>query len=270
MHPRSHFCTTIALLLWLAGTCMAAVPARQRTPQENLDRAILAVEAGAYGEALREMKAIVDSGHVSAALLHNIGNLEYRRGDPGQAALWYHRALLLNPLQTETRQNLRVISRQTGFLTWDPQLFSISLLPERPIYIVTVIAGWLVLIPVVWLLWWTPRPGRRWPLVLLLVLASVPASAGGVLLFLKSNDPHPVEKRHVVTAPAVAYTAPAEAAATVITLPPGTCLVPLESRGAWRYCEIPSSRSGEPIRGWVREGALTPLWPWPAERWTGV
>jgi hypothetical protein len=57
-----------------------------------------------------------------------------------------------------------------------------------------------------------------------------------------------------------AHSAAAATAGPVIDLPPGSATRILEVRGAWTYCEIPYQPA--PLRGWVENAALTPLWPY--------
>lgn len=252
------------LLFPAASPAGAGAASSEETPPE-FEKALSAYNAGAEDEARRALQAIADQGKLSAPLCHNLGNLEYRRGEKGLAALWYRRALALDPFLAETRQNLRFLGRQTGFLQWDRPGLAVSWLPRRGLAVALAAGVWTVAICAVWLIWWTPRPGRRWPLVTLLCVAA-PLSAGFAALdWHKARDPWPVAKRWVVTERDVtAFTAPAEAAATVINLPPGSEVIPLEARGNWRYCAIPGGDDGEPLRGWVRETVLQPLWPWPA------
>lgn len=234
-------------------------------PQAAFDRALLAYKAGAIEEARREFLAIAGAGHLSAALAHNLGNIEFRRGNPGQATLWYRRALAIQPFSPETLQNLRTLRRQQGFLSFDPFLLSFSHLSPRWLTQGTILTAWLAGLLLVWLLVVPPAPGRRWPVVVLLVLVLPVLALGTVLTWQVRTDPHPLAKRLVVSGKDTqAYAAPAEASSTVIRLPAGSELLPLEVRGNWTYCIIPGGDGNEPLRGWIRTTRTTePLWPWP-------
>lgn len=239
----------------------AVVPSRQ--PQAAFDRAVIAYKAGALAAAREEFLTIFREGHLSAALAHNLGNIEFRSGNPGQAALWYRRALAIDPFSPETLQNLRTLRRQQGFLSFDPLLLSLSHINPRWISQGTILAAWLVGLLLVWLLVVPPSPGRRWPLVTLLLLALPLLALGAVLTWQVKTDPHPLAKRLVISGKATqAFAAPAEASSTVIALPAGSEVLPLEVRGHWIYCIIPGGEAGEPLRGWVRTTYTEPLWPW--------
>ena len=225
--------------------------------------AVTAYKAGSYEAARKDFLAIVDSGKISAAVAHNLGNVEFRMGNPGQAALWYRRALAIQPFSPETLQNLRTIRRQTAFLSFDPWLLSRSYLKRDWVINGTILAAWASGMMIVWLAWLTPAPGRRWPLITALALLLPGLAAGATLTWRIKTDPAPLVSRQVISGDeTMAYTAPAEASSSVIALPAGSEVVPLETRGNWIYCMIPGDEA-VPLRGWVRQSELEPLWPWP-------
>jgi hypothetical protein len=232
-----------------------------------MERALIAYKAEAWEDAFRELMAIVESGPVSAALAHNLGNVEYRRGNPGQAVLWYRRALGLQPFSPETLQNLRAVRKETPFLSFDRSLLSLSYLKPRWVYQGTIILAWLSGLLVVWLAWATPKPGRRWPLVTLLSGSGLLLCVGLVLSWKVKSDPVPLVQRQIISGMETkACAAPAEASSAIITLPAGSEVVPLETRGNWVYCLLPGGDEENPLlRGWVRAVKLEPLWPWPAQ-----
>ena len=111
-----------------------------------------------------------------------------------------------------------------------------------------------------------PRRGRRWPLVTLLSLSVAVLITSILGLAGKNRDKSPFTKL-LISVPekdAWARTAPAEAAQTVIELPPGSELVPIREEGYWTYCYIPGGEKYAPLRGWVRTGTTVRLWPWEA------
>ena len=254
------------LFLFLTLLLVSAPLRAAEAPVEfTFEEGVAAYKAGNTDAAVKILTGLADAGHLSAALCHNLGNLEFRRGNKGAAALWYRRALVLDPLLAEAKQNLRVTARQTGMQQFDTAGVSVAWLPERPLTAALAVSGWLTVILILWLVWWSPRRGRRWPLVTLLCLALPVFAASVTLRILRSRDTRPALARHVVTAEGViSHTAPAEASPAVLPLPPGSELVPLETRGNWVYCDMPTADPGEPLRGWVRAASLTPLWPWPA------
>ncbi len=248
------------------GVAVAENPAAPQPMGEVFDLAMTAYQAGKLEEARTGFLAIVEKGELSAGLAHNLGNIEFRKGNPGQAVLWYRRALALDPLQAETLQNLRTIRRQTAFLSFDRWVWSLAYLKSRWILNGTVVLAWVCGLLMVWLVWVTPRPGRRWPVVLLLSLAGPALAVGSLLTWRLKSDPAPIERRQIVSGEAaMAYAAPAEASTSVISLPSGSEVVPVETRGNWIYCMIPGGQDGEPLRGWIRAAEVEPLWPYAAK-----
>lgn len=249
--------------------------------------ALAAYKAGQYVQALDEFKKIAaDEGQISAALCHNIANCEYRLGQAtgtagkeltpdqqnevarreGQASIWYRRALALDPLLNEAAQNLRFLHSKNGFHMFEPE-GSVSgfiyRIPRSKWFLACITAGWLTVIPLVWLLWASPRPGRRWPLVSALSVAGTLTLGFGVGLWWKSTEPAPFADRLVNTvAPAVVRSAPAEAAGSVMEVKPGSEFRPLREEGYWTYVELPGTDRIRPTRGWVRTTTVEKLWPW--------
>ena len=255
----------------------------------EFSRALAAYKAGQYVQALDEFKKIAeDEGRISAALCHNIANCEYRLGQAvgaagkdltpdqtkevasreGQAGIWYRRALALDPLLSEASQNLRFLHSKNGFHMFEPEgavsgfIYRIS---RSKWTLACMAAGWLTVIPLVWLLWACPRRGRRWPLVTLLCVAGFLTLGFGAGLWWKRSEAAPFADRLVNTAAPVSQvrSAPAEAAGTVMEVKPGSELRPLREEGFWTYVELPGSNEDlRPTRGWVRTTTVEKLWPW--------
>lgn len=198
---------------------------------------------------------------ISPELFQLIGHARFRAGDLGRAALWYRRAEFFSPRDPELRQNLRLLDERLRFLTGQPAspLHEWSLRYSQDQWTLLAAAGfWLLVVPLAWMVL-TPR---------LRGLASSVSALGTVLLIVGVTflivRPAPEERVKdiaLVTAKDIrAHTAAATTAGGVIDLPPGSSTRILEVRGAWTYCEIPYQP--EPLRGWVENSALTPLWPY--------
>jgi tetratricopeptide (TPR) repeat protein len=264
---RISYCLRILLLFALTGALHAEpTPAAPTAAGDAFGSAVAAYNAGKMDDARRDFLAIVEKGQISAAVAHNLGNLEFRRGEPGQAVLWYKRALALQPASPETLQNLRTIRQQTGFLTFDPYGISRSHVKAVWFKNLTILCAWGTVLLIVWLAWWTPRAGRRWPLITLLVLTAPCLIFSARMAWWLKTDPAPLANRQIIAGKETeAYSAPAEASPSVIRLPSGSEAVPLETRGNWVYCLLPGGEEGQPLRGWIRSAKLEPLWPWQRE-----
>jgi tetratricopeptide (TPR) repeat protein len=244
------------------------------------------------GEAFR--KIAEDEKALSAALCHNIANCEYKLDNKAAASIWYRRALALDPFHPEARQNLRFLHTTTGYLVFQRWIWGFddkhaggaddgilyrytlllsSLLKKTQWQALRTGALWLLAVLIVWLVWLTPRAGRRWPLVTGLCLAAALLCTSLTALLGKSLNKTPASQLLISTAKDAALrSAPAEAAGSVISLPPGSELLPLRTEGNWTYCQAPAGGGPDGPRGWIRtpsddDKARTaePFWPWPRE-----
>jgi hypothetical protein len=266
------------ILLALLFTLFPAMASPDSSPAWK--EAMTAYKATDYKRAAEGFKKIAeDEKQISAALCHNIANCEYKLGEStgtpeetlthqAAASIWYRRAIALDPWLPEAQQNLRFLHNVLSFHRFESGglVKFASYFPRRQWIAACQGAIWGTVIMIVWLVWAPPRHGRRWPLVTLLCVAIALIVTTALGLLGKSMDDAPFSKRIISVQPkdAFARTAPAEAAATVISLPPGSELLPIKKEGYWIYCEIPGGTKGDPLRGWVRESTTETLWPWNA------
>jgi tetratricopeptide (TPR) repeat protein len=222
----------------------------------------VAYEAGMYQEAHHLYQSMVDDGQVAAGLFYNLGNAAYRLDRDGEAALWYRRAIAIDPIHAEARQNLRVIENKTGFIqpvSNSTQRF-LDHFSHRQLVILLSFAFWgTVLSFLTLLLATTPSPLGRGKIALIAarVLSLVLLTFCAVVMGLQSQR-RPIDTSAVVVSDnAVARTSPYTDAKDVIALPPGSQLVRLEDRGPWAYVGI-----GDDIRGWLRAEEIASLWPY--------
>jgi len=249
----------VALAFFLSLSALSA-----QDPAATYAKAHEAFAKGKFKDAQYHAESLVKdpaSANLSPELFELIGHARFRAGDLGRAALWYRRAEFFTPRDPELRQNLRLLDERLRFLAYQPAspLHEWSLKLSQNQWTLIAAAGfWLLVLPLAWMVL-TPR---------LRGLASSVSTVGIVLLIIGLTflivRPTPEERTHqiaLVTAKDIrAHTAAATTAGSVIDLPPGSATRLLEVRGAWTYCEIPYQP--EPLRGWVENTALTPLWPY--------
>ena len=85
---------------------------------------------GKFSEAATAYEKILQSGSVSANLLFNYGNAEFKAGNPGKAIAAYRRAELLSPRDENIRANLNFVRtrvqgetvRESAWRKWLGQL----------------------------------------------------------------------------------------------------------------------------------------------------
>ena len=80
-------------------------------------QALEAYESAKYEDAVKLWLGAGNYDELSADTLYNIGNACYRAGSPGQAALYYRRALVRDSAHQEARQNLRFIELKYGAIS---------------------------------------------------------------------------------------------------------------------------------------------------------
>lgn len=219
-----------------------------------------AYEAGKYKTALNEFQEVAKT-QLSAELAYNIGCTYSKLSDPGNASLWFLRATLLNPRHRESLQNLRYLKRREGLLGFDASPLETAAKQVKPSHWMTAgyVSIWVVGLTLAVLTLFKPRP--LWPLILILCLGTTAGIAAGLGWFTRAREIPSTALGVVIEEGITANNAPAENADTVISLPPGSQIRPLEKRGDWTYLEVPNEQS---TRGWVKTSSIEKLWPYPA------
>ncbi len=245
----------------LPGLLPAQTP---KDPDATYQKALEAFQAGKFKDAQYHAESLVKdpaSAALSPQLFELIGHARYRSGDLGRAALWYRRAEFFTPRDPELRQNLRHLDERLRFLSFQSPspLHEWSLKLGQNEWALLAAGGfWLLLLPLAWLVL-----SRRLRLTagLLSLLGAIVLTTAVVFLLVRPGSRQRVENVSLVTAKDIrAHPAAAATSGSVIDLPPGSAARVLEVRGAWSYCELPYQP--EPLRGWVENSALTPLWPY--------
>jgi len=87
----------------------------QAAAQDNslFDKATEAYNKGRYDEAISYYEQILESGGHSAAVYFNLGNSYYKKNEIAPSIYYYEKALLLEPGDPETRNNLRFAQNMT-------------------------------------------------------------------------------------------------------------------------------------------------------------
>jgi hypothetical protein len=206
---------------------------------------------GRYSEAA---KAWLDSGpfeRLSADTLFNIGNAAYRMGSPGEAALYYRRALAKDPQHPEARQNLRFLERKFGSITITRPDFqyAISRVPVS-VYKNAVWASlWIIALGILIFPATRPGAGLRLAAIIGFVTAPLLGAAGLVGWRFFPDDAAfaaPSQQVVVVADTSVVRTDAARTAPRVIDAPAGSLCRLLTSSGGWAYVAFTNES-----RGWV-------------------
>lgn len=201
--------------------------------------------AGQFRESIESYSELVASGETSAALFYNIGNAQYRVGDFGAAILNYERALVLEPHHPEAEANLRLVRDKARALELKRSRWGevVTRGTVTQYSVVAAVSFWIALFAIAALCF----ARRRTPVaVMVLIFASVACALAIAGLYSVEAGPRG-KMLAIVTAKATdARLATADSSGTVLTLPPGSEINILSTRGEWIYAALPND-----LRGWI-------------------
>ncbi|MGJ8723074.1 MAG: tetratricopeptide repeat protein [Roseibacillus sp.] len=211
-------------------------------------------EKGNYQESL-DATLLSLKDETTPDLLYNAGSSYYRLGEPGKAALYYHRALALDPSHPESRQNLAFLERKMGAI---PQLED-----DNPIWAqrlntpllnnLLLLLMWLFII---FLLIRFVRPSSRVQKVstLGLIVTVMLTLLMGAIRFFHPGPPASLTAPNAVLISKESTevrTEPSAGGSVILNAPPTTSCRILTERGNWSYIELPNGS-----RGWLEGNTL--------------
>lgn len=104
-----------AAFVLLAGALRADVPITNLAiANQAMEEGHLAFERGAFADAARIYARVANSGYATAAVWTNAGTAAFRAGKPGEAVLYYRRALKMDPGYDNALRSLEVVSPATN------------------------------------------------------------------------------------------------------------------------------------------------------------
>jgi tetratricopeptide (TPR) repeat protein len=209
-------------------------------------------------------KAWLDSGpyeQLPPDTLFNIGNASYRLGSPGEAALYYRRALERDPGHPEARQNLRFLERKFGSITvqrpdYQHQLARVPLGVWQGL---VWASAWIVGIGLLVFPATCPGAGVRIAAIAGFVSAPLLAVCGLLAWRHFPDDARfaPAKEQVVIIADSAdVRTDAARTAPKVIDAPAGSLCRILTRSGEWAYVAFTNDS-----RGWVPLVDIRPLLP---------
>ena len=101
---KSSHPVAIALLFTFAGTFLGSAQAQESV--EVFSSANEDFESGDLNQAEMKYRRLVENGRISSDLYFNLGTTQYRLEEPGEAMLWFRRALVVEPRAPEVPQNV--------------------------------------------------------------------------------------------------------------------------------------------------------------------
>ena len=248
-----------ALVLMMgAGSVMAA-----DTPgNDQYQAAAQAIAKDDYKTAQKTGEALVKEGRIGPELFALMGHAAYKLKNPGGAAIWYQRARLFPSVIPEVGQNLRHISERLHYFTFDQNAMvqGLAMCASRNQWALAISFGaWFAVFSITFLVLGALSKWRAWAVVAL-VVGTIAVALGVVGLSARPNADSLKDLVFVTASDALAHTAAAEISGHIISVPPGSTVKRLETRGAWTYVEIP--QPDENVFGWLKTKDLEPVWPY--------
>jgi tetratricopeptide (TPR) repeat protein len=230
------------VLLWLGIWILSLIPGRADTFQE----AGALYESGKFSESKKVYEQLVASGPWNANLFYNLGNVEFRLGGVGKAALNFERALVLEPDHKEAARNLDFVRKHAGAPIPPLQLphFIVSFVGVPGLLAVATVCGWLLIFCTTRLLTGSRASGLWWSALFGLLVGGV----AGTCLWNRHRD----AALAIITQPQVdARAQPADRSPLAAPLLAGTRVRVISELGEWCQCELPNQG-----RGWIPAIAL--------------
>ena len=233
------------------------------TAQAQEDAAMSAYNARQYSKAQQLLEQELQQQELTrnkADILYNIGNCCYKLDKPGQAALYYARALQEQPGFAEAEANLAFIQRKEGAIlphkTTTEKVF--TYLSKAQLWLTTVICTAGLLLSIALCVWLGKRYNTATRTGIGVFLGLSLLCAADYIYYETRSLPEltstpPTDMAYITTA-TTARTAAEESASTVTELPPSTPVQLLSVRGSWSYVETFTG-----VRGWIPTAAVSPL-----------
>lgn len=202
-----------------------------------------------FDAAIAGYQQLVASGKWSATLFYNLGNAYYRAGEFGKAVLQFERALALEPRHAEAEANLRLAREQARAL----ELRETEL--QRYARFATANQHTIAAAVALWMsAFFIAAAVLRGRTVKRIGLAFVGLAVFGIAAtaaYQIETGPRGTNVAIVTASGAEARLATADSASAVLTLPPGSEVKVLSTRGEWIYATLPNDS-----RGWIRTAAV--------------
>lgn len=209
-------------------------------------------ESGKYADAAKAFQSHTEK-EVSAGLLHNLGNAEFKVGHLGPAILAWERARALDPGSRNTKANLHYARGHAGLEQPESpwyETYSAFFPPNRWITI-AMCAFWasaaLLVLPPLLRRRRTALSQAAAVVAIITFLLTLPALIG---IYTRSR------LGIVQIANTSLRLTPTQEGEVLGTLPEGETARVERARGAYRYIRASSDRAG-----WVRRDEFTLLWP---------
>ena len=254
--------SVLSILLLTFITLHSDLKAEKVSDSENvLEQAYDYSQEGDFSSALSTYLSAYPDANFPVDILYNIGTCYAKLDEPGQAALYYRKALIKDPEHKEALQNLRYLEKAKGSIILQRTGLARQL-AKAPLTLFKTILYALIwsLILTTLLLFTLSSRRKRATVWSILTLATIllPFCIASILLYPKDGAFASTDQIAVITSSdtVTARTEASNTASRVIKAPPGSIVKVLKQRGLWAYLEFANN-----TRGWLNTKHLTMLSP---------
>lgn len=251
----------VTVMAFLSSMAHGDSGAMGETADSPPDSAQAAYEAKRWQDAARLWLESGPYERLPADTLYNIGNSAYRLGAPGEAALYWRRALTRDATHAEARQNLRFFERKFGSITIKRPDYQYTLTKiSRGTWKQGIWFGvWMIGLAI--LIFPATRAGSRLrvPAITALVLAPllIVTAMVGYRYYPDDAQFAPLEEQAVIISDRASIrTDAARLAPLVLDAPAGSLCRMIQETGDWIYVAFTND-----TRGWVSKSEIEPLIP---------
>lgn len=200
---------------------------------------------------------------INAEAYYNIGVCHYKLDQPGEAALYFHKAKLIEKNHVEASQNIKFLAQQFSHTSASEVKGSdkwVSYLDRTTYTFLFQASCWLIFLTLLMLLCFKLCSGRRRTLVVIASTSSfiTIASVVALQIYPKSIYFAPISELAVVTqqqqwlrTEPIIPPENSDTKNTITELPLASLCKPIAVRSQWTYIELPSQ-----TRGWIKSDTI--------------
>ena len=229
----------------IAGVMLIVSAVTASAQEDTFTKANNEYAAGRFPESISLYQNLVAGGAHHATIFYNLANAHYRTGAFGQAILNYERALALEPHHPEAEANLRLVRDKARALELKRSSIERAVMQlDAGLYSIMAAAGLWAAAFCLATIFLSRR--RSSALIALFIISLLACWAGvyGAYVYETGSRGHALA---IVTGKDTeARLATADNAGPVLTLPPGSEIKILTTRGDWLYAGLPND-----LRGWI-------------------
>ena len=226
------------------------------SPEECFTKASNEIDKENFNEALVLLNALITDEHIAPEIFFQIGNAQYKKNNIGESILAYKRALLLNPQFKEASQNLHTLRKTNEFDEFKNTKIQIiaKKIPAKYMSFALGFSLWLIGLGVLFAIIDKIKYYRQ---SLIITSFGVIFLALTVITSIQRDVSKPNINQNVVTSiNSTLKNSPSDTSSNIYQLNIGSSVKLISERGEWVYVESPNE-----LRGWVRKGNITTLWP---------